>query len=167
MRHWLARAAPSQVLARVAALLVLLGAVTVAVPVLTDVGLLLATAASLAVVAVLVQAVVHQQQSLDWSRPEPAPRQPRGADSRVSGIRHRLEQAAGGNAERAAEVHRLLTRLAEERLRDHHGLDRAVSPAEAERLLGPDLTAYLSAPPGACVPLDRLDTLVTQLEELS
>lgn len=73
------------------------------------------------------------------------PRQP-GRDMRLDRLTDRLTSGVDREAV-AYEVHRALAEVVEERLRRNHGIDRADDRAAADQVLGPELTAYLDAPP--------------------
>jgi hypothetical protein len=129
---------------------VLVGALTVSAWWFTNVGLLLATTACIAVLALVAQRLVQAHRPMAWQTAARAATDRRGADTRVGLLRHTVERAARGDAEATAEVHALLAELA-----------RGRGP------LGPDLDTFLDHPsPG------RLDTAalrrhLTTLEELS
>jgi hypothetical protein len=148
-----------------AAVAVVLGVATVGVSWLTSPGLLLTTVAVVASIAVLTQRLVQSEKSLHWETRVLDPAAERGSDSRVSSLRREIDLAAKGNAESHVRVHRLLSGLAADRLRDHRGL--APSDPEAAALLGPDLTAYLAQRPTGRLASDQLHRHVQKLEELS
>jgi hypothetical protein len=148
-----------------AAAAVVIGVATVGVSWLTSPGLLLATLAVVASVAVLTQRLVQSQKPLHWETRLIDRDAERGADARVSGLRQQVELAARGNAESHERMHALLAGLATERLRDHRGLEP--SDPEAAALLGPELTAYLSGRPTGRLTTDQLHRHVQKIEELS
>lgn len=145
----------------------LLGALTIGVPLLANVGLLVAAVASCGLVAVLTQWLVHRQHRVDWSTRFQRPDDRRGADSRVDATCAQIERAANGEPRPVAELHALLGSLADDRLHQARGISRSSHPHDAERLLGPDLTAYLAHPPAGRLGAARLSGFVTTLEELS
>ncbi|HEY7721329.1 MAG TPA: hypothetical protein VIB11_05780 [Pedococcus sp.] len=158
-----------------AAVATVVGALTVSLWWFTNIGLLLATLACAAVVALVAQRLVQSQRRMHWTTAAHAPEERRGADARVGTVHHTIEQATRGEAAAVHEVHALLTTLAEERLRDSRGLDRraagaagaAGAAAATEAALGADLAAYLDRPPGGRITPDQLRRHLTTLEELS
>jgi hypothetical protein len=148
-----------------AAAAVLVGVATVGVSWLTSPGLLLATLAVVASVAVLTQRLAQSQKALHWETRVLDPEAERGSDGRLSSLSQQVDLATRGNAESHQRVHTLLTDLATDRLRDHRGLEP--SDPEAADLLGPDLTAYLAQRPTARLTTDQLHRHVQKLEELS
>ena len=160
---------PQRMLLAAAGVAIVVGLLTVSLGWFTNVGLVLATLAVVAALAVLAQGLLQSQQHLHWETRTSGADARRGADSRVTTLRHEIELAASGQAEAQERVHALLTGLADERLRDRRGLERGEDP-EAAALLGPDLTAYLDRRPSsssARVTTDQLHRHVQKLEELS
>lgn len=144
---------------------VLLGVATVGVSWLTSPGLLLATLATVAAVAVLTQRLVQSQKPHHWETTVVDTDAERGADARVYHLRQQVELAAKGHAEGHQRLHALLAGLAADRLRDRRGL--SPDDPEAGALLGPDLTAYLAGPPRGRLSTDDLHRHIQKLEELS
>jgi hypothetical protein len=144
----------------------LVGAVGVAAPRLGDVALLVASGALLAVLAVLGQWLWQHQHATDWSNSFEDASAARGGDVRISRLAESISAAGEGRAPAVEQVHTVLTGLAAERLRDRRGIDARSDPAAAQAAWGPDLTAYLTGPPTGRVSPDRLDRLITTLEEL-
>jgi hypothetical protein len=148
-----------------AAAAVVIGVATLGVSWLTSPGLLLATLAVVASVAVLTQRLAQSQKPLHWETRVLDPEAERGSDGRLSSLSQQVELAARGNAESHQRVHTLLAGLATERLRDHRGLQP--TDPEAAALLGPELTAYLTQRPTGRLTTDQLHHHVRKLEELS
>jgi hypothetical protein len=142
-----------------------IGVATVGVSWLTSPGLLLATLAVVASVAVLTQRLAQSQKPLHWETQLLDRETERGADARVNGLRQQIEGCAGGNPDSHERLHAALVQLATDRLRDHRGLEP--SDPEAAALLGPDLTAYLAQRPTGRLTTDQLHRHVQKLEELS
>lgn len=73
------------------------------------------------------------------------PRQP-GSDARLERLSERLSSGVDRDAV-AYDVHRALSDVVDDRLRRNHGVDRSRDPDAAARVLGPDLTEYLTSKP--------------------
>lgn len=73
------------------------------------------------------------------------PRQP-GGDMRLERLTDRLTSGVDRDAV-AYDVHRTLSAVVDDRLRRNHGIERAADPAAAERVLGSELTTYLTTTP--------------------
>ena len=144
---------------------VVLGVATVGISWLTSPGLLLATLATVGVVAVLTQRLVQSQKPHHWETRLVDADAERGADARVYHLRQQVELAAKGHAEGHQRLHALLAGLAADRLRDRRGLE--LGDPEAASLLGPELTAYLARPPRGRLTTDDLHRHLHRLEELS
>jgi hypothetical protein len=144
---------------------VVLGVATVGVSWLTSPGLLLATLAVVASIAVLTQRLVQSHKPLHWETRVLDPEAERGSDGRLSSLSQQVERAAKGHSESQERVHALLATLAADRLREHRGLEP--SDPEAAALLGHDLTAYLDRRPTGRLTTDQLHRHVQKLEELS
>lgn len=153
-------------IALAAMVLLLLGVVTVAVPVLRSPGLLIASAALIAVIAVVWQWLWQSRGATDWTHTFVAPPVTRGADLRIARITGDVRAAAGGDPQAGNRLHATLTSLAEDRLRLRRGLSLTADPEESRAALGPELTAYLTQPPPARLPGDRLAAFTTTLEEI-
>jgi hypothetical protein len=164
----LAGLAPVQQLLVAVSAAVVVGVIAVAVPVLGNAGMLLASVALLGAIGVLTQWLWQSRQSTDWTNTftESAPR--RGADSRISRLVSDLQQATAGDHASTMRLHDTIGSLAAERLRDRRGLALTGAGADddARAALGPELTAYLSAPPTTHVSAPRLAAFITTLEEL-
>jgi hypothetical protein len=64
-------------------------------------------------------------------------------------------------------VHQSLSRIVDDRLLTHHGVDRAAQPQQAAALLGPELTQYLEQPPtNRDLNPHHLNQLITRIEAL-
>lgn len=174
--------APDALLLRLAAAAAVVGVLAVAVPVLGDVGMLVAAAGVLVVLGVVIQWIWQSQGATDWSTTQPEPGTPRGADTRINRLVDDIQLAAAGDPAGTRRLHALLTTLATERLRDRRGLhlDGEGVPevgggehhpperddrASARAALGADLAAYLDAPPATVAPA-RLAQFTTTLEDL-
>jgi hypothetical protein len=67
----------------------------------------------------------------------------------------------------AVQVHATLVPLVDERLRAHHGIDRAAEPARARAVMHPALAAYVEQPPQPRRNLNAyLSDIVTRIEDL-
>ena len=67
----------------------------------------------------------------------------------------------------ANQVHATLIPVVDERLRAHHGIDRAAEPDRAHAVMHPSLAAYVEQPPHARRNLMAyLSDIVTRIEEL-
>jgi hypothetical protein len=139
------------------------GALAVTVPALGNAGMLLASTALLAALAVLAQWLWQSRQSTDWDNTFTESKPPRGADSRISRLAVDIREAAAGNADAARRLHATLSGLAIERLRDRRGV---TDPDQARAALGPDLSAYLAGPPTTRLTAGQLAAFTTTLEEL-
>jgi hypothetical protein len=159
----LAGLAPAQLLLVALVLTVAVGALAASVPVLGNVGMLLAATGLLAALAVLAQWLWQSRQATDWdnSFTESAP--PRGTDSRIGRLAVDVRDAASGTTASATRIHVTVSGLAVERLRDRRGV---TSPDESRAALGPDLAAYLAGPPTTRVTAAQLAAFITTLEEL-
>jgi hypothetical protein len=145
----------------------LLGAVTIGVPALSNAGLLIASGAALICAVLVAYGLVRSQRAHDWATHFRLAETRRGADTRVNLIGTTLDRAASGDPEALRAVHEIISSLADERLRHHHGVDRSERPEQAAALLGQDLTAYLSQPPTGKLPTARVTAYITHLEALS
>ena len=155
--------APAQQMLLVLVLTVCVGALAVSVPVLGNAGMLLASAGLLAALAVLAQWLWQSRQSTDWDNSFTESTPPRGADSRISRLAVDVREAAAGTPASATRIHAAVSGLAVERLRDRRGV---TGTDESRAALGPDLAAYLAAPPTARVTAAQLAAFITTLEEL-
>jgi hypothetical protein len=162
----LERVTPRLLLLGAALVAVVLGVLTVSLRWFTNVGLAAATLAVIAAAAVLTQRMVQTQRPLLWQTVPAAPEERRGADSRVSTLRHQIELAAAGQDPARTEVQTLIATLAQDRLLDQRGVDLGTD-ARGAALLGPDLAAYLDHPPQGRLTTDALHRHVQTLEELS
>ena len=145
----------------------LVGAATVAIGPLANVGLLLGAAAALVAAGLVVYALGRGQRSHDWATHFQPAATRRGADTRVNLIGTLVVRADAGDPDAGRLVHEVIANLADERLRHHHGIDRHERPTEAQALLGPELTAYLAHRPVGTLPIARATAYITQLEALS
>lgn len=166
MRQRLAALGTARQLVVAVVVALLVGTATVAVPVLTSPGLLLACGALFATVAVLAQWLWQSRGSTDWTHTFVTPAHRRGVDLRIARIAQDVRAADTGDGAAGVRLHATLTSLAGDRLRLRRGLDLVGDPHEAHAALGPDLTAYLTGPPPARLPADRLEAFTTTLEEL-
>jgi len=69
----------------------------------------------------------------------------RGADARVGMLQRALVDVA--TRDDRERLHTLLVGLIDDRLESHHGVDRTAEPARAEKILGDELSRFISAPP--------------------
>lgn len=166
MRRRLAALDTAQQLGLTLVVAVLVGAVTVAVPVLNSTGLLLACAGLVATIAVLGQWLLQSRGATDWTHTFHSPPRPRGADIRLARIADDIRSASGGDATAAGRLHETLTSLAADQLRLRRGISLTQDPDRAHAALGPDLTSYLTQPPPGRLSGGRLETFTTTLEEL-
>ncbi|MGO4342236.1 hypothetical protein [Pedococcus sp. 2YAF34] len=166
MRRNLAGLGAVRVLLLALAAVLLVGAVTVSVPVLSSAGLLVACVALVAALGVLVQGLWQSRGHTDWSHTFAAPAQPRGVDTRITRLAGDVRAAAAGDADAGRRLHAAVSMLAVDHLRLRRGLSLADEPEAAGAALGPDLTAYLTQPPPSRLPGDRLAAFTTTLEEL-
>ncbi|WP_406831447.1 hypothetical protein ABEG17_01295 [Pedococcus sp. KACC 23699] len=166
MRRRLAALDTAHQLGLALAMAVLVGAVTVAVPVLNSTGLLVACAGLVAAMAVLGQWLWQSRGSTDWTHTfRPPPRQ-RGADLRIARLADDIRSASGGDLTAAGRLHETLTSLAADQLRLRRGISLTQDPERAHAALGPDLTSYLTLPAPSRLSGDRLEAFTTTLEEL-
>ncbi|MDG4821013.1 hypothetical protein O7635_03990 [Asanoa sp. WMMD1127] len=84
----------------------------------------------------------------------------------VVGRWERLLQRAGNDAGSARAVHRTIVEVADERLRQRHGVTRAGEPERARALLGDQLWSYLGTPPTRNLAPRDAAAYVQQLERL-
>ena len=166
MRRRLAALRPAQQLVVAVVVALVVGTATVAVPVLTSPGLLLACGALVVTVAVLAQWLWQSRGSTDWTHSFATAPHLRGADVRIARIAQDVRAADAGDAAAGARLHATVASLAGDRLRLRRGLDLLEDPREAHAALGPDLTAYLTGPPPTRLPAVRLAAFTTTLEEL-
>ena len=103
------------------------------------------------------------RQSTDWDNTFTGSAPPRGADSRIGRLAVDVREAVAGVPAPATRIHATLSSLASERLRDRRGL---TATDDASAALGPDLTAYLAAPPTTRITAAQLAAFTTTLEEL-
>jgi hypothetical protein len=157
---------PQRMLLAAAGVAILVGLLTVSVGWFTNIGLVLATLGVVGALGVLGQRLLQAHQHLHWETSTSRADARRGADSRVTTLRHDIELAVSGNADAQERVHTLLTGLADDRLRDRRALERGGDP-DAATILGPDLTAYLDRRPSGRLTTDQLHRHVQKLEELS
>jgi len=166
MRDWLGELPPVRQLLLATAAACVLGAITLGVPLLVNVGLLLACALLVAALALVVARLWQGQQRTDWTEPGLDAARQRGSDSRVTSLAHDVALTAGGNADASRRLHALFTALADDRLRSRHSVSRADQPEEAASRLGPELTAYLSGPGTARITAAQAAAFTTTLEEI-
>jgi hypothetical protein len=157
---------PARGLVLVLVVVLLVGAVTVGVPVLSSAGLLVACVALVAAVAVLVQGLWQSRGQTDWSHSFAPVAQPRGVDARITRLAGDVRAAAAGDSEAGRRLHAAVSLLATDQLRLRRGVSLADDPDAARAALGPDLTAYLTQPPPSRLPGERLEAFTTTLEEL-
>lgn len=166
MRARLSALGTNQLLVLVLVVALVVGTATVAVPVLNSAGLLLASGALVATIAVLFQWLWQSRGSTDWTHTFHSTPQTRGADIRIARIAGDIEAAAEGDARAAGRLHAALASLADDQLRLRRGLSLATDLEESHAALGPELTAYLTQPSPARLTGDRLAAFTTTLEEL-
>jgi hypothetical protein len=152
---------PTQQFLAVLAVTVVVGALAVSVSALGNVGMLLASAALLAALAVVAQWLWQSRQSTDWDNTFAEPASARGVDSRISRLAGDVREATSGAPVPSARLHATLSSLAAERLRSHP------DSGAVESILGRDLAAYLAAPPTTRLTAAQLAAFTTTLEELS
>jgi hypothetical protein len=156
---------PAQLFLVVLADAVAVGTLAVSVSILGNVGMLLASAAMLAALAVLAQWLWQSRQATDWDNTFRDAATPRGGDSRISRLASDLREAESGAPGPAARLHATLSSLAAERLRNHPTSDQA--PSTGESILGRELAAYLAGPPTTRLTAAQLAAFTTTLEDLS
>ena len=154
--------APAQLFLVVLAVCVAVGALAVSVPVLGNAGMLLAALGLFAALAVLAQWLWQSRQSTDWDNTFTEAAAPRGVDSRISRLAGDVREAGTGAPAPSARLHATLSSLATERLRSRG--DGTLTDGAA--VLGPDLAAYLAAPPTTRLTAAQLAAFITTLEEL-
>jgi len=101
-----------------------------------------------------------------WTLPDENPVRPPGEDPHFAMLRRVVD----GHLDARAvddQLHRHLLAVVDERLLASHGVSRVADPARAERLMGPELTAFAHATD----PYPRLDTariavLIDRIEAL-
>jgi len=88
-------------------------------------------------------------------------------DPRFSRLSQELAEAANRQAA-ATALHESIESLADGLLRDKYGIERGTDPEEAQRVLGPEVTAYLATEPRReREPFSpRLFDVLTRLESL-
>ena len=159
----LAGLSPAQLFLVVLGVTVAIGALSVSVSVLGNVGLLISSAALVAALAVVAQWLWQARQSTDWDNTFSDTATPRGVDSRISRLASDVREAGSGAPVPSARLHATLTSLATERLRSRG--DGTLTDGAA--VLGPDLAAYLAAPPTTRLTAAQLAAFTTTLEDLS
>ena len=152
-----------QLLLLVLTVAVVVGALAVSVPFLGDAGMLLAAVGLIAALGVLAQSLWQARQSTDWDNTFSGSVPPRGTDSRIGRLAVDVREAVAGAPASATRIHDTVSSLAIERLRDRRGL---AADDDASSVLGPDLTAYLAAPPTTRITAAQLAAFTTTLEEL-
>jgi hypothetical protein len=155
--------APSQLFLVVLAVTVVVGALAVSVSALGNVGMLLASAALVAALAIVAQWLWQSRQSTDWDNTFTEATATRGVDARISRLAGDVREAGSGAPVPSARLHATLSSLAAERLRSRG--DGTMTDAAA--VLGRDLAAYLAAPPTTRLTAAQLAAFTTTLEELS
>jgi hypothetical protein len=143
----------------------LVGALGVTLPRLGNAAMLAASASLVAALAVLGQWLWQHQHTTDWSNTFMDASPPRGGDVRISRLSETVHAAGTGDPKALRQLHDLLSALATERLRDRRGIS-ASQPDTAQAALGADLSAYLAGPPSGPLAADRLERLISTLEEL-
>jgi len=159
----LAGLSPAQLFLVVLGVTVAIGALAVSVSALGNVGMLIASAALLAALAIVAQWLWQARQSTDWDNTFTEAAAPRGVDSRISRLAGDVREAGTGAPVASARLHATLSSLATERLRSRG--DGTLTDGAA--VLGPDLAAYLAAPPTTRLTAAQLAAFTTTLEELS
>ena len=159
----LAGLAPAQLFLVLLTVTVAVGALAVSVSALGNLGMLLASAALLAALAIVAQWLWQSRQSTDWDNTFSDAAATRGVDSRISRLAGDVREAGSGSPAASARLHATLTSLAMERLRSRG--DGTLTDGDA--VLGRDLAAYLAAPPTTRLTAAQLAAFTTTLEELS
>jgi len=159
----LAGLSPAQLFLVVLGVTVAIGALAVSVSALGNVGMLIASAALLAALAIVAQWLWQARQPTDWDNTFTEAAAPRGVDSRISRLAGDVREAGTGAPVASARLHATLSSLATERLRSLG--DGTLTDGAA--VLGPDLAAYLAAPPTTRLTAAQLAAFTTTLEELS
>jgi hypothetical protein len=147
----------------------LLGGLAVSVPRLGNAAMLVASAALVAMLAVLAQWLWQHRHTTDWSNSFADRAPARGGDVRISRLSESIQAAVAGDARAQQHLHDVLAGLASDRLRSRLGIDAHTDPDAARSALGADLAAYLAGPatgPTSRLTADRLARLVTTLEDL-
>ena len=158
----LAGLSPAQLFLVVLGVTVVIGALAVSVSALGNVGLLIASTALVAALAIVAQWLWQARQSTDWDNTFTDTATARGVDSRISRLATAVREAGSGAPVPSARLHATLSSLATERLRSHG--DGTMSDPGA--VLGRDLAAYLAAPPTTRLTAAQLAAFTTTLEEL-
>ena len=159
----LAGRSPAQLFLVVLGVTVVIGALAVSVSALGNVGLLIASTALVAALAIVAQWLWQARQSTDWDNTFTDTATARGVDSRISRLATDVREAGSGAPVPSARLHATLSSLATERLRSRG--DGTMTDAGA--VLGRDLAAYLAAPPTTRLTAAQLAAFTTTLEELS
>jgi hypothetical protein len=94
-------------------------------------------------------------------------RRGRGDDLRAVRLSHRLTELGDAHSN-PGTVWRLLIELTDDRLRHHHGIDRATDPQAAAEILGTRLSEFITHQPSTAAlrTPDYLSAIVGEIEEL-
>lgn len=131
--------------------------------------------AAVALCLVLGLAVVGSWRLAVAVGPPPEPPDPGAADAEpeeggfasLSTLEYRLSWSSVDRSRYEERLRPQLVRLAEERLRQRHGVDPAAQPDLARRILGEPLWLLMTAPPTGGPPSPRrLAELLTDLERI-
>jgi hypothetical protein len=159
----LAGLSSAQLFLVVLAVAVAVGALAVSVSALGDVGMLLASAAMLAALAIVAQWLWQSRQSTDWDNTFREAATARGGDSRLSRLATDLREAESGTPAAASRLHATLSSLAAERLRN----SSTSGHPDGDAVLGRELAAYLASPPTTRLTAAQLAAFTTTLEDLT
>ncbi|KGN39571.1 hypothetical protein [Knoellia subterranea] len=142
-----------------------LGLILMAFPVADRAMLLVGAASLLFAVLVLLTWLVRDHRAIEWTTSSGAAPRPRGQDRRITALARTIDTALTGDGQARASVRATLRSLAEASLATR-GL--AVDPADPDvtRVLGTELTAYLTAAQPHNPTADELTSFVTTLEEI-
>jgi hypothetical protein len=161
MQHWAIRIAVF-VLAAAAVEIVLVGAGQE--PRLIGVGVILV---ALAAVGSLAFDLLAAATPAAWPDNTPPESPQRALDSRTEGLVRMISREQDQH-DPSRRLHALLVSLIDHRLDDRHGIDRAVDPLGASRVLGPELATLveMSPPAAELAEPSRLAHLVTLIESI-
>lgn len=142
----------------------LLGLLLMLLPALDRAVLLVASAGVLVGVGALSIWLLREHKEIEWTTSAGRVPRVRGSDRRVTALARSIDAATTGDEAAARRVHATLRSLADARLAPQ-GLTLDGPPADAEAVLGPDLTAYLISTGQRPVSTQELSSFITTLEE--
>lgn len=142
----------------------LLGLLLMLAPALDRAALLVASAGVLVGVGALGIWLLRDHKDIEWTTSAGRVPRVRGSDRRVTALARSIDAAGAGDEAAARRVHATLRSLADARLAPR-GLTLDGPPADAEAVLGRDLTAYLISTGQRPVSTQELASFITTLEE--